>query len=211
MFTGIIEDVGEVEKCGSFRITILTKLAGIGQGESVAVNGICLTVTKVGASKKGTAIEFDFSPETEARTNIASLSKGSPVNLERALRVGDRFGGHIMTGHIEGVGKIVQKKRKDDSWMFTFSVSDSLSKYIASKGSVGVDGISLTVVDSDEGRFSASVIPFTMSHTNLGSRKTGESVNIEPDVLAKYVEHLLFHKESKSITSDFLREYGFLQ
>ena len=210
MFTGIIEDVGMVLERGSSALSVRTKLTDFGRGESVSVNGVCLTITKAASTNAGTRIDFDFSPETETRTNISTLVTGSDVNLERALKVGDRFGGHIMTGHIEGTGQLREKKRQGESWILVFSVDKSLGKYIISKGSVGVDGISLTVVDSDPSRFSVSIIPHTMDHTNLGSRKVRETVNIEPDILAKYVEHLVQRGGPKSITGEFLKEHGFL-
>jgi riboflavin synthase len=175
MFTGIVEDIGRVVKRGSSQLSVLTNLPGISEGESVAVNGVCLTITQVKSNREGKEIYFDFSPETEVRTNISSLRVGSEVNLERALKVGDRFGGHIMTGHIEGTGILLNKKRREDSWIITFSVTKSLSKYIAPKGSVGVDGISLTVVDSEGDQFSVAIIPYTMDHTNLGSRTTNRN------------------------------------
>ncbi len=209
MFTGIIEDVGKVVRRSSSVLSVWTNLSEIKQGDSVSVNGICLTVTKQVKSRRGVCMDFDFSPETNVRTNISNARIGSGVNLERSLKVGDRFGGHIMTGHIEGTGTLLKKERQDNSWIFMFSADNELGKYIVPKGSVGVDGISLTVVDSDRGSFSVSIIPHTMSHTNLRGTKLGERVNIEPDILAKYVEHLIGRLGSKVITGEFLSEHGF--
>lgn len=210
MFTGIIEDVGKVMKRSSSVLSVMTSLTDMRQGDSISVNGVCLTITAIENTKRGARMDFDFSPETKDRTNIQNLRIGSEVNLERSLRVGDRFGGHIMTGHVEGTGRILKKKRQDNSWIFVISVDRKLGIYIVPKGSVGVDGMSLTVVDSDRSQFSISVIPHTMSHTNMGSRKIGESVNIEPDILAKYVEHLMGTTGSKTITGEFLKEHGFI-
>jgi riboflavin synthase len=174
------------------------------------VNGVCLTVTGQVETRKGLEMDFDYSPETKSRTNIGDLNVGSSVNLERSLKVGDRFGGHIMTGHVEGTGKLLKKKHQENSWIYILSVDEKLQKCIMPKGSVGVDGISLTVVDSKPGFFSVAIIPHTMSHTNLGTRKLGDRVNIEPDILAKYVEHLLGKTDSKTITGEFLRNHGLI-
>ena len=210
MFTGIIEDVGKVDKYSASGISLLTALDDIHQGDSVSVNGVCLTVTSLSDKHGKLSLDFDCSPETKTRTNINDLKSGSAVNLERALRVGDRFGGHIMTGHIEGTVTLMNRKQQKDSWVYVFSLDESLRKYVVSKGSVGVDGISLTVVDSKQGTFSVSVIPYTLSHTNLGTRRPGDRVNIEPDILSKYVEHLLGNVDSKVITGEFLRTHGFI-
>lgn len=211
MFTGIIEDVGKVSKRSSYLLSVLTKLDNIRKGDSVSVNGTCLTVTELVEVRKGLVLDFDFSPETKTRTNIGDMRVGSSVNLERALKVGDRFGGHIMTGHIEGTGRLLKRKREQNSWIYVVAVDELVRKYIMPKGSVGVDGISLTVVDSEPGLFSTSVIPFTMSHTNLDGKKIGDRINLEPDILSKYVEHLLGNAGSKNITGEFLRNHGFLQ
>jgi riboflavin synthase len=210
MFTGIIADVGKVEKCGVSGISLLTVLDDIHKGDSVSVNGVCLTVAKLADKRGKLLLDFDYSPETKARTNIGDLKSGSTVNLERALRVGDRFGGHIMTGHIEGTAKLMSREQKKDSWVLVFSLDESMRKYVVSKGSIGVDGISLTVVDSERSIFSVSVIPYTLSNTNLGTRLPGDRVNIEPDILAKYVEHMIGNVDSKTITGEFLRTHGFI-
>ena len=210
MFTGIIEGLGKVSRCSSSVLSLLTNLSDVRQGDSISVNGVCLTVTGQVETRKGLVMDFDYSPETKSRTNIGDLNVGSSVNLERSLKVGDRFGGHIMTGHVEGTGKLLKKKHQENSWIYVFSVDEKLRKYIMPKGSVGVDGISLTVVDSESGFFSVAIIPHTMSHTNLGTRKLGDRANIEPDILAKYVEHLLGGTAPKSITGEFLRNHGFI-
>lgn len=211
MFTGIIEDVGVVQKAAASILLIRTILTGIRKGDSISINGTCLTVTKTVNSARIPVLSFDVSPETVQRTNLGELRAGSNVNLERALRAGDRFGGHIMTGHIEDKGKLVRKERIEKSWIFTFTLDRHLRRYIVPKGSVGVDGISLTVVDCGSDFFTVSVIPHTMKNTNLGSRKLGDNVNIEPDILAKYIESMLIHGIGKTtITEGFLKENGFI-
>ncbi len=210
MFTGIIEDVGKTVRCTSGILEVDTRLTDIRKGDSIAVNGVCLTATSVSQRSGNTILLFDFTPETSSRTNIGDLKKGSPVNLERSLRVGDRFSGHIMTGHIEGTGKTIRKTTEGNSWIFVFSVDPALGRYIVPKGSIGVDGISLTVVDATKDTFSVSIIPHTLSQTNLQARKRDDRVNIEPDILAKYVEHLIGHKDASGITEDTLRKHGFL-
>ncbi len=210
MFTGIVEDVGTVVRVNHSAVTVATDLPGIKKGESVAVNGVCLTVTHTGLTEKGAKLEFDYSPETAHRTNIGELVAGSRVNLERALRAGDRFGGHLMTGHVEGKGQMMRKERQGGSWKFTFAVDRRVVRYVVMKGSVGVDGISLTVVDCGLGWFTVSIIPFTMEHSNIGLKRPGETVNIEPDILAKYIEQMINGKTpGTNITEEFLKEHGF--
>ena len=210
MFTGIIEDVGVVQKAAASVLLIGTVLTGIRKGDSVSINGTCLTVTKTVNSARIPILSFDVSPETVQRTNLGELRAGSKVNVERALRVGDRFGGHIMMGHVEDKGKLARKERADTSWLFTFTVKRNLQRYIVSKGSVGVDGISLTVADCGRDFFTASVIPHTIKNTNLGSRSSGDNVNIELDILAKYAESMLIHCIGKTKTiEEVLRENGF--
>ncbi len=210
MFTGIVEDIGKVFRCSPGVLELETRLRDIRKGDSIAVNGACLTVISIDQRKDSASLQFDFTPETRSRTNIGDLSKGAVVNLERSLRVGDRFSGHIMTGHVEGTGRLHSKTVDGNSWIFVFTVESDLAKYIIPKGSVGVDGISLTVVDATNNHFSVSVIPHTLEHTNLKARKRGERVNIEPDILAKYVEHLIRRNDAGVITKDSLRENGFL-
>ena len=210
MFTGIIEDVGTVVKWSSSAMSIITTLDEIRKGDSVSLNGICLTVTRLSKAHEGFTMDFDYSPETKTRTNIGDLKPGSLVNIERSLKVGNRFGGHIMTGHIEATARLLTKERQEDSWLYEFSMEKRIQKYVVEKGSVGVDGISLTVVDAGANSFSVAVIPYTLSNTNLGSRHPGERVNIEPDILAKYVEHLLGNADTKILTGEVLKKYGFL-
>jgi riboflavin synthase len=193
MFSGIVETLAELDEMipeGPGRRLIVRAPAiapEVGIGDSIAVNGCCLTVVQ----SDGDRLTFQAGPETLARTNLAELSAGSAVNLERALRMGDRLDGHLVTGHVDGVG-IVDARIDQGEWStFWFRVTPELARQMASKGSVAVDGVSLTLVDVESQRFSVQLIPHTLVVTTLGGRRVGEKVNIETDVLAKYVERQL--------------------
>ena len=193
MFTGIIEDVGEVvrweERAGSGVLVVATKLA-LGEmelGASVAVNGACLTVTE----KTSSRFKVDVSPETLKRTTFGKLKKGHLVNLERPLKLSDLLGGHLVTGHIDGVASVEKIQKKGDFTFYTFKVPAVLDRQLVPKGSVAVDGISLTVNHCADGRFSIAAIPFTLKHTNLRDLRVGARVNIETDLIGKYVQKLL--------------------
>ncbi|MGH7769042.1 MAG: riboflavin synthase [Candidatus Binatia bacterium] len=193
MFTGIIEDVGEVvrwqKRAGAGVLTLAGKLpvAEMKLGASIAVNGACLTIV----DKAGSRFMVDVSPETLQRTTFRALRRGDIVNLERPLRLGDRLGGHLVTGHVDGVA-VAEKIRKQGKFIFyTFRVPPPLALQLVQKGSVAVDGISLTVNDCEELRFSVAVIPFTLKHTNLRDLRVGDKVNIETDLIGKYVQRLL--------------------
>ncbi len=197
MFSGIVEALGRVaelipEPPGCRRvieeptIRATTKVA-----DSVSVNGCCLTVVETGKR----TMTFQAGPETLARTNLGELEAGSPVNLERALAIGDRLGGHFVSGHIDGQGELVEIKDYGDWADYWFAVPQELASQMASKGSVAVDGISLTLVACEQNRFSVALIPYTLKVTTLGSRKIGDKVNIETDILSKYVQRLLEAKE----------------
>ena len=193
MFTGLIEDVGKVYRWqmrrGSGILTLNTglPLREMDVGSSIAVNGACLTVV----DKARGRFMVDVSPETLARTNLGKIRSGEPVNLERPLRLKDRLGGHLVTGHVDGVGVTEEIKKKREFTFFLFRVSASLYPLLVPKGSVAVDGISLTVNECKKQRFSVVVIPFTLDHTNLRRRRVGDKVNIETDILGKYVQQLL--------------------
>jgi riboflavin synthase len=193
MFTGLIEDVGRIGalrfKNGSAVLTVKTKLAvqRMPLGASVAVNGACLTVVK----KLNGGFAVDVSPETLARTNLEKLSLGSLVNLEQPIRLQERLGGHLVTGHVDGVGTVASIRKQGEFTMFTFSVPARLGALLVSKGSVAVDGVSLTVNDCRRDRFSVAIIPFTLQHTNLQGRRVGDKVNIETDLIGKYVHSFL--------------------
>jgi riboflavin synthase len=193
MFTGLIEDVGTI---GALRLrnsaaalTVKTRLPvhSMPHGASVAVNGACLTVVK----KSGRTFTVDVSPETLERTNLESLVVGSSVNLEQPMRLADRLGGHLVTGHVDGVGTIEAMEKENEFTIVTIAVPAPLGALLVPKGSVAVDGISLTVNVCRKRRFSVAIIPFTMQHTNLRARKVGDKVNIENDLIGKYVQSFM--------------------
>src|SRR5918996_3475257 len=193
MFTGLIEDVGKIDALrfnkGSAVLTVKTALSlrSMPLGASVAVNGACLTVVK---KSKGT-FTVDVSPETLRRTSLATLGVGSLVNLEQPMRLQGRLGGHLVTGHVDGIGAVLAITKQGEFTVFTFQVPVRLGRFLISKGSVAVDGISLTVNDCRRNRFSVAIIPFTLQHTNLRARRVGDKVNIETDLIGKYVHSFL--------------------
>ncbi|MEI0567058.1 riboflavin synthase [Brachyspira pulli] len=212
MFTGIVEEIGTVKSVQSKVITIEASkiFDDLHLGDSVAVNGTCLTVS----SFDNKIFNADVTQETLNRTNLGSLKNGSKVNLERAMTLSGRFGGHIVSGHIDGVGSIKSMKKDDNSIILTIEVPKHLMKYIVEKGSVAVDGISLTVASLTDNTFSIAVIPHTLKETVLYYKKEGDKVNIENDVIGKYVERLLTFKEDNedkksNITMEFLLKNGF--
>lgn len=216
MFTGIIEEIGSIEgiKRGekSSKIVIKAKkvLEGTKLGDSICTNGVCLTVTQINEK----TFEADVMAETMRRSNLGYLSMGARVNLERALSLQGRFGGHIVSGHIDGIGTIVSFIKEDNAIWVTINTPSSLLRYIVEKGSIAIDGISLTVAYVDDKSFKVSIIPHTGEETILLTKKVGETVNLECDVIGKYVEKLLgirSEKENKSsITEEFLRSNGFM-
>ena len=192
MFTGIITDIGEVvavEKRGDLHARIKTDydVATIDIGASIACSGACLTVVEKGADW----FAVDISGETESRTTLAQWQPGTRINLERALRVGDELGGHVVTGHVDGVGEIVRITRAGESRRVEVSLPKSIAKLVSTKGSVAVDGISMTVNAVTPDSFEVNVIPHTQQHTTLGGAKTGDKVNLEVDMLARYVQRLM--------------------
>lgn len=217
MFTGLVEELGFVQAMArgskSVRLTISAAkvLSDVKLGDSIAVNGTCLTVVAVSAS----SFTADVMPETVDRTVLAKLKNGDRVNLERTLAVGDRLGGHIVTGHIDGVGVIKEKRRCDNALIIAIEAPDTVMKYIVEKGSVAIDGISLTVVSHTESAFTVSLIPHTAAVTTLGFKEAGDTVNLETDIIGKYVEKMLYREhpkeagEQKGITMDFLTHHGF--
>lgn len=196
MFTGIIEDMGRVHEWqlrrGSGVLTLKSHLPSkaIGLGSSVAVNGTCLTVV---AKAKG-RFTVEVSPETLKRTNLKSIKPRDAVNLELPLRLQDRLGGHLVTGHVDGVAVIEEVKRRGKFTFFWFRIPATLAPLLVPKGSVAVDGISLTVNECADRRFSVAIIPYTLQHTNLRQRRVGDKVNIEVDIIGKYVKRLLGKK-----------------
>ena len=207
MFTGIIEEVGRLKNLSGGRIEIFCEkvLEDVKIGDSISVNGICLTVVDFGEN----FFAADVMPETFRKTSLAELKRGGIVNLERALKLGDRFGGHIVSGHIDGVGKILSIRPEVNALIVDVAAENFLLRQIAPKGSVALDGISLTVVDAGNENFSVSMIPHTREVTNFQAKRVGSPVNIETDVLAKYVDRLLNFKTSADVTKDFLAANGF--
>jgi len=215
MFTGLIEDVGRLEKlerrAGAARLTVSTALPGaeFHLGDSVAVNGVCLTVTNIDAS----LLSFDVSPETLDKSGLGRLSSGEMVNLERAMRLSDRLGGHIVSGHIDSVATVAGKRIESGNIIFSFRMAAEKCRYVIEKGSVAIDGISLTVNSVTSDSFSINIIPHTAENTTLRLRKPGDIVNIETDIIGRYVERLLSGsgpaKESAGISMQKLMENGF--
>ncbi|SVB13868.1 uncharacterized protein METZ01_LOCUS166722, partial [marine metagenome] len=189
VFTGIVEEVGVVAKISDNAMTIRASkvLEGVKLGDSIAVNGACLTAVEFSQSE----FSVDLSPETMRRTSLGQLSVGGPVNLERALLASDRMGGHIVQGHVDGTGRVMSIKPDGDSIIFRIRVPKRLDHYIVEKGFVAVDGISLTVVKRGASSFTLAVIPYTLENTSLSAVLVGDQVNLEADILAKYVESLL--------------------
>lgn len=188
MFTGIVEEVGAVVRRSDTGLEIRAGgiMDDLAVSESVSVNGACLTVTGVA----GGVFSVDTVPETLRRTNLGGLSAGDPVNLERSLRADGRFGGHVVQGHVDAVGAVASIEPEGESRIFRFDAPPSVMRYMVEKGFIAVDGASLTVVSCDSRSFSAAIIPYTWGNTVLGSRKVGDAVNLEADIMAKYVERL---------------------
>lgn len=221
MFTGLVEEVGQIRRIGRkgeamvLNIGASAIMSDLKIGDSVAVNGVCLTATTL----EGGGFTADVMPETYRHTNLSQLQSGSKVNLERAMLSGGRFGGHIVQGHVDGTGVIGSITRDQNAIVFEIKPDDTqLFKYLIPKGSVTLDGISLTVVHTSHNAFTVSIIPHTIGETVLNVKKTGDTINIECDILGKYVDHLLHygkgHQETgagkpRSISEDFLANHGF--
>jgi riboflavin synthase len=193
MFTGIITDIGVVvERVGGvFTIRSAYPAASIALGASIAHDGCCLTVTSLKAEGTGSIYTLDVSNETLAKTTLGAWLPGQAINLERALRAGDELGGHIVSGHIDGVAKIVDIRADGESRRFTLEAPAALSRFIASKGSVALDGASLTVNEAGGQRFGINLIPHTLTHTTWGRKRAGDLVNLEVDMFARYVARLM--------------------
>lgn len=216
VFTGIIEEVGVVKSirmgAQSAVITIQAEkvMEDIHVGDSIATNGVCLTVTSFDKN----SYSVDVMHETLRRTNLGTLKSGSRVNLERAMAADGRFGGHIVAGHVDDPGTITSMEKDDNAIWITIRTTPAVLKYIVEKGSIAIDGISLTVARVDDKSFAVSVIPHTGANTTLLEKKPGDTVNLETDMVGKYVEKLLRYEESKEkpqsgITMDFLKSHGF--
>ncbi len=215
MFTGIVEETGSVVRvqkgAHSAVLTVQARkvLEGTRIGDSIAVNGICLTVTAMSPD----TFTADVMHETLDRTGLSGLGPGSPVNLERAMPADGRFGGHIVSGHIDGVGRITDVRRDDTAVWYTVEAAPELLRLVVEKGSIALDGISLTVAATGRNTFSVSIIPHTAAQTVLGRRKAGDLVNLETDIIGKYVEKLMGRepelKTQSAITREFLTRHGF--
>ncbi|GIP15192.1 riboflavin synthase subunit alpha [Paenibacillus montaniterrae] len=218
MFTGLIEEIGHIShvtsKGEAMLLTVQASkvLEEVKLGDSISVNGVCLTVTSFNSS----SFTADVMPETYRRSSLSSLKKGGAVNLERAMQIGSRFGGHIVQGHVDGLATIKSSYEDSNAVVYTLQLHDREQlRYIIPKGSITIDGISLTVVDVAEEAVTVSIIPHTLAQTALQYRKPGEIVNIECDIIGKYVEHLLGFqareagKQSK-LSAAFLQEHGFM-
>ena len=207
MFTGIIEGIGRITAATRRNLVIATSdaLPGMELGESIAVNGVCLTITNFNAD----SFSVDMMPETLMRTNLGLLRVGDRVNLERPLAVGGRLGGHLVQGHVDDTGRVASVTWDGETMLIRFEASPEVMRYIVDKGFIAIDGISLTVVTKNTGSFQVSVVDYTQKHTTLGSRQVGDLVNLEADIIAKYVEQLS-QARSTGITVDFLQKHGFL-
>jgi riboflavin synthase len=214
MFTGIVEDKGKVLKVEyqgpkkRLTLELPVNLTEVELGD-ININGVCLTIVE----KKGQTIQLDLSPETLQKTALERLKEGDRVNLERALRVMDRLGGHIVTGHIDGIGIILEKRKEMDFLDLKIRIPKPLSRYVVRKGSIAIDGVSLTVNEYQGEEIQLTLIPYTIEKTTLMDKKVGDQVNVETDVLGKYVEKLLDRedKKSKEVTLSFLKEHGFIE
>ncbi len=212
MFTGIIEEIGTVQrvqmgaKSCVLTVSAKTVLEDVHIGDSIAVNGTCLTVCRF----DGSSFSADVMPETMRRTNLGTLKNGSKVNLERAMAANGRFGGHIVSGHIDGTGTIRSMKQEDNAVWIRIAAQDSVLRYVVEMGSIAIDGISLTVASVSTSDFSVSIIPHTGAETTLLKKNIGDVVNLECDIVAKYVEKLCGNRKSDGITADFLAKHGFM-
>lgn len=212
MFTGIVEEIGTISNIARgadscvYTVNALKILEDMHIGDSIAVNGLCLTVTSFDKS----SFTADVMNESLRRSNLGDLRRGSKVNLERAMAANGRFGGHIVSGHIDGTGALISYEREANAVWVTISASEGLMKYIIMKGSVALDGVSLTVARLYNDAFAVSLIPHTGEETTLLNKNIGDRINIENDVVGKYVEKLCLNaKKESGITEDFLRKYGF--
>ena len=217
MFTGIIEEIGSVINSsltggfGELRIGAALVLEGCKLGDSVAVNGVCLTVTRMNDRE----IAFDVSAETLSRSNLGTLKKGDQVNLERALAADGRFGGHMVSGHIDGTGTLNDRRREGNAIIFTLNAPPAIIRYLIEKGSIAIDGISLTITALTENNFSVAVIPHSLEQTTLGQKNIGATVNLENDLVAKYIEKLLqpenhnLDNQTSRLSLDLLKKHGF--
>ena len=217
MFTGLVEGIGKIKELSRFgedlslTISPFFDMFDTRTGDSISVDGVCLTVTSVNQG----SFRVDVSAETLSRSTLFGIKVGDEVNLERALRLTDRLGGHLVSGHVDGVGRMLKKEQKQRSWVLRFGVEKSLMKYVIEKGSVAVDGISLTVNRCDDQGFEVNIIPQTAKETGLLKKKVGDPVNIETDLIGKYVEKLFLKskelqpKKASLVDEELLKKHGF--
>jgi riboflavin synthase len=214
MFTGIVEGIGRVTEVGRkgallcLTIAPPPALTDMAVGDSICVSGVCLTVSARGEG----AIQMEISPETLQRTNVGSLRPTDEVNLERALKISDRLGGHLVTGHVDATGSVTEVTRGSGSLVMTIRVPQEIAPYLVQKGSVTVEGVSLTVSGLHEDAFQVAIIPYTVDHTTLGTKRIGDGVNIEVDIIGKYVKRFLEGAKGGKggIDEGFLVEHGFI-
>jgi len=206
MFTGIVEEVGAVSRRSGSDLSILAEvvLEGMRIGDSIAVNGACLTVAAF--DEKGFTAQV--SPETAERTTLGTARPGDAVNLERAMAMGDRFGGHFVQGHVDGIGQVYSVRNQGDFSLWRFRAPDEVARYLVPKGSIAVDGISLTVVEPAGDTFGVAIITETVNRTILGAKRTGDRVNLEADVIGKHIYHYV-KAGNGGLTQDFLARHGF--
>ncbi len=207
MFTGIIEEIGAVSRRSGAELAILAKtvLEDIHEGDSIAVNGVCLTVVAFTAE----AFVAQVSPETWARTTLNRLKPGHAVNLERAMRADARFGGHFVLGHVDGVGRVASVTDQGAFSLWRFNVPDEVAQYLVPKGSIAVDGISLTVTNPERNAFSVAIIPATLKQTTLGAKGPNDYVNLEADIIGKHIRHYMNRDGANGVTAEFLARHGF--
>ncbi|MDD5127296.1 MAG: riboflavin synthase [Dehalococcoidales bacterium] len=207
MFTGIVEEIGKVIAAPARKLAVAAReiLPGMKLGNSIAVNGVCLTVTDF--DNKSFAV--DVMPETLRRTNLGLLRPGSAVNLERPLAAGGEVGGHFVQGHIDDTGKLAAVMPEGEALLMKFAAPPEVLRFTVAKGFIAVDGVSLTIVSKSAADFTISLVGFTRTHTILGNRKVGDLVNLEADVLGKYVAQMMAEKKG-GLTADFLKEHGFM-
>ena len=206
MFTGIIEEAGKVisAQVGSFVFAASDVLSGMKHGDSIAVNGACLTITDF----KANSFSVDIMPETLKRTNLGLLRAGDRVNLERPVALGGQLGGHLVQGHVDDTGRVASVMWDGGTMLIRFEVPAEVMRFTVPKGFIAVDGVSLTIADKNASSFWVSVVDYTQKHTTLGSKQVGDLVNLEADIIAKYVEQLS-QPRSTGITTEFLEEHGF--
>jgi riboflavin synthase len=218
MFTGLIEAIGEareIRRAGSeatLTLQVPSFFSDCRPGDSIAVDGVCLTITDI----RGNLVDLDLSRETLARSTLRELKAGGMVNLERAVRLSDRLGGHLVSGHVDGTGILRSIKREGRSWLIQIDIDQSLSRYLIEKGSIAVDGISLTITGCSNNFFSVAIIPETARQTTLLRKKAGDAVNVEIDMISKYIKKFIGEKQGvmtekprSRIDRDMLRRYGF--